>query len=186
MGHLTAVLQVAIVLQLTTQCRPTMQRDCIADIDVEKGLAHTSVGSRVELPLLKGSITQAGPHFLSKYLQLCVLHYVISNYSGLNTSYISVYNEMEKGDDNSTANRHLPSRDDAAATYLASASTHYAALGPAAWDLLTLGVLDTEERSNVTLIVLPDSPCQGMEKRVYSAAFKLVRGSFRQCPCKII
>ena len=178
MPYLTAVLQVAIVLLLTTQCRPTMQQEeCIADIDFEKGgLASMSSGPHAELPLYEDSITiQPGPHFVSKYLQLCVLHYVISNHTAMFGSYISVYNEMEKGDDNSTANWRPPLRDDPAATYLASTSAHYAALGPATWDLLTLGVLDTEERTNVTSIVLPAPPCQGREERIYTATFKLVR-----------
>ena len=159
--------------------------DCITDIGVENDLAkifYHPGGLRAQPTFYEVASCIAGPHFLGGNLLLSIVHFTNLNRTFVpgERGYVSVYNEV---DDNRTTN-HLISRDEPSATYIASAGAHYAALGPAAWDLLTLGVMDAEERTNVTSIVLPVPPCQGMEERVYTSAFKLVRDSSRvQCLC---
>ena len=86
------------------------------------------------------------------------------------TLNVPVVNDLDAGDDfnwtSSTA--------DVAAAYIGSASSLYAALGPAAVDVVTLGALKVAERTNVTSLYLPYPPCPGRETRVHFGIFKQV------------
>ena len=65
------------------------------------------------------------------------------------------------------------------ATVVASRSRAIRMIGPMLYDVLTLGARDAALRTNISYLVLPATPCEGSEKKVYLEMSKLV--SCRTC-----
>ena len=101
-------------------------------------------------------------------------HQNLSDYNRPQSVRIVVCDDQAEDDGNIHCNTRSNSSDPAA-TYIARVSANYDGLGPMLWDLLTLGSMDVAERTNITTIILPAFPCQGVAERIHTDIFRLVR-----------
>ena len=168
-ADLQLVLLIAFLcLQLLVVPCNAQQFYCISDVDVANNRASFSFGNYEE----RAQVKLVGPLFKTFSL-LSVVHYVHQNhseYDRLRPASIVVCDDQAEDDGNTHSNSSDP-----AATYIARVSANYDGLGPMLWDLLTLGSMDVAERTNITTIVLPASPCQGMAESIHTDVFRLVR-----------
>ena len=180
------LLVVIVHVLLATLCNAEPTKDaCIQDVDVDSGLARISSYEISALPPreLQATLLFPGAAFPENGL-VTVLRVHVNSSSGelqrcfrfrMSASYscslnVPVVNDLDAGDE---FNWTSPTAD-VAASYIGSASSLYAALGPAAVDVVTLGALNAAERTNVTSLYLPYPPCPGRERRVHLGIFKQV------------
>ena len=147
---------------------------CIADLDSDNMKARIfNPSQNLDYEM---TVSLTAKHFLPNFAVLDILQFVVQNNSVLDLSvkelFISLY-DAERAEEECNHTTSLP----VIANYVASTRQHHVSLGPAAWDLLTLGAMDTSNRANRSIISLPAPPCMGseLEKRIYSRAFQMVR-----------
>ena len=143
---------------------------CIADLDSDNMKARIfNPSQNLDYEM---TVSLTAKHFLPNFAVLDILQFVVQNNSVLDLSIEEVFISLYDAEADTTSS--LP----VIANYVASTRQHHVSLGPAAWDLLTLGAMDTSNRANRSIISLPAPPCMGseLEKRIYSRAFQMVRG----------
>ena len=175
--HPSCLLHQLLIVLLLVQLEPmrpcnALDTDyCIIDVDIERNqirIDSSQLGVK-ELPAIFSG------QRLHKFSILSIIHYIyldLEPSEELQSVAIRVCDNTDEADVDCSA---ADNSSDAAITNIASASTNYVALGPIAWDLLTLGFMDLTERTNVTSIVLPMPSCPGRTEIINSNIFKLVR-----------
>ena len=166
-----ALQQLLIVLLVQLEMMPcnAMNTDyCITDVDIERNqirLGSSSLGAE-EIPAIF-----VGQRW-HKFSLLSIIRYIYLEPSDqLQSPPIRVCDDTDETDIDCSADN---SSDAVTTNIIASASANYLALGPIAWDLVTLGFMDLSERTNVTTIVLPWPPCPERAEIINRNIFKLV------------
>ena len=146
---------------------------CIADLDSDNMKARIfNPSQNLDYEM---TVSLTAKHFLPNFAVLDILQFVVQNNSVLDLSVEELFISLNDAEAEEECN-HTTSGLPVIANYVASTRQHHVSLGPAAWDLLTLGAMDTSNRANRSIISLPAPPCMGsLEKRIYSRAFQMVR-----------
>ena len=169
---LAALQQLLIVflVQLQLEMMPCNAVDtgyCITDVDIERGQIRLD-SSQLEVKELPAIFVGQRLH---KFALLSIIHYIYLEPSKQPQSpTIRLCDNTDETDIDCSADNSS----DAATTNIASASANYLALGPLAWDLVTLGFMDLSDRTNVTTVVLPWPPCPERAEIINRNIFKLV------------